>query len=229
MDERVTRAWNIWVPPAFRAAHGEHIKKPVLVEISKCHFSYVAMKVKKISLEGHARLTLQAPSGNAGRIPAVVAVLVSRWCSNDLEHFDLNWHIVEDANVTEEERYEFSGRRIVPTEDAVRGGDDSSGAPWHASEVDSTSTASTARAVRAEEGEARALAALHAERAAREAERAAREVERAAREAAEANVARRRCSPRQGHVRRRPGRGRSLLQLRHRGKQRGGWKTLTAD
>jgi hypothetical protein len=107
---------------------------------------------------------------------AVVAVLVARWCSNDLEHFDLNWHIVEDANVTEEERYEFSGRRIVPTEDAVRGGDDSSGAPWHASEVDSTSTASTARAVRAEEGEARALAALHAERAARE--------------AAEANVAR---------------------------------------
>jgi hypothetical protein len=175
ISTRLPRAWNIWAPAAYREAHRGHMKIPMLREIFRSRITNVAVRVRKTSLEGDVRLTLQTPGHLARNMNSVIAVFA-----------DLNWSIVEDLNVAVEEREAFSSRRVLTTADALRGGDDSSGAPHDEFDVDSTSTATTARAVRAEDREARALDALRAERAAKEAAEAAKEAAEAAKEAAEA-------------------------------------------
>ena len=168
----MTTAWNI-VPPNGT----QHVKKPLLVAINLANVSNVAVKVRKLSLSGRSRLILQSKLQHAARMNGVVPTLQQRFPT---------WQFTQDLHVAPQELEEFTGRRIVPTPDDLRGGSQSSGDPAVASEVESVSTATTVRLQRAEDDLRRERAGRAVDRAARLAAEthAAQEAQRAAQEAA---------------------------------------------
>jgi hypothetical protein len=168
MEPSVTKAWNV-VPLNGTA----HVKKPLLVAINLANVLNVSVKVRKLSLSGRSRLILQSKLQHVARLNGVVPTLEERFPG---------WQFTPDPHVAPAELEEFTGRRIVPTPEHLRGGSESSGDPDVASEVESVSTATTARLARAEDD-------LRVERDGRAAAETKAAQEAAARMAAETKAA----------------------------------------
>ena len=155
--ERTTRAFEI--TPVFAQGEQHAIKKELLLIVARHSISNLAAKVVKLDRQHRTLLLLQSSD-----MPKIERYL------RHLDGDHPTW-VRQERPATNEERDEFTGRRIIPSPEAISGGPDSSGFEAHdaQSSIDSSVTASASMVARLEAAEARAQAEAEARAQAEEA------------------------------------------------------------